>query len=457
MMSRHSGGNGTQDPSAPGFLQSLTAGAQLETRIARAYIDTSRMKGLHMSVLAIGIVVAICLSGLVALYLMRRQAIAVRAHRDSVPEDFAGEVGLEDHRRAADYTLARTRLASVETIFDTFIGVLWLLVLLAPLYAVLAEIIPQGLTRSVAVVLCVAAVGHVLGLPFSIYKTFWLEASFGFNRMTPALFLRDELKGAALRLALGVPLLYGLFFLLRALPELWWILGFAAVMALMLVMLVVYPTLIAPLFNKFTPMQDESMRARIEALLRQCGFEAKGLFVMDASKRSTHGNAYFAGFGKAKRIVFFDTLLAKHSPDEILSILAHELGHYKLGHIGQRIAETAVFSFVGFLVLGWAFASDALSRAFGLPNDPGLVLVIVLIAGGPVMHLLAPVTSFLSRRAEFQADAFAKALLGPESMIRALTKLSRDNLSTLTPDELYVLFYYSHPPVPVRIDRLKGA
>lgn len=410
-----------------------------------------------MSLAAAVIVAAVCLSGLVALYLMQRQSIVVRANRDQVPEDFAAEVGIEDHRRAADYTLARTRLASVETVFETLIGVLWLLVLLGPLYALLAESVPLGLSRSVAVFVCVAAVDHMLRLPFSVYKTFRLEAKFGFNRTTPALFVRDELKSITLRLLLGVPLLYGLFFLLRALPDLWWILGFVAVMALVLVMVVAYPTLIAPLFNRFTPVRDETMKARIEALLRQCGFEAKGLFVMDASKRSTHGNAYFAGFGKAKRIVFFDTLLAKHSQDEVLAILAHELGHYKLGHITQRIAETAVFAFLGFVVLRWAFESDSLSGAFGLPNDPGLVLVVLLIAAGPVLHLLTPVTSFLSRRAEFQADAFAKALLGPESMIRALTKLSRDNLATLTPDKIYVLFYYSHPPVPLRIERLKGA
>lgn len=410
-----------------------------------------------MSLIATAIVAAICLSGLVELYLMRRQAAAVMAHRDRVPEDFVGEVSAEEHRRAADYTLARARLASAETIFDTCVALLWLFVLLAPLYALLAEVIPQGLSRGVAVVVCVAAFGHVLGLPFSIVKTFWLEAKFGFNRTTPLLFLRDQLKGLALRLILGVPLLYGLFFLLRALPDLWWILGFVVTMALVLVMIVAYPTLIAPLFNRFTPLQDESMKARIEALLRQCGFESKGLFVMDASKRSTHGNAYFAGFGKAKQIVFFDTLLATHAPDEILSILAHELGHYKLGHIVQRVAVTAVFTFVAFLVLHWAFAAGGLATAFALPEDPGLVLVVLMIAAGPVLHLLAPLTSALSRRAEFEADAYAKTLLGPDPMIRALTRLSRDNLATLTPDRLYALFYYSHPPVPVRIARLKGA
>jgi len=176
---------------------------------------------------------------------------------------------------------------------------------------------------------------------------------------------------------------------------------------------------------------------------------------MDASRRSTHGNAYFTGFGKAKRIVFFDTLLQNHTPDEILSILAHELGHYKLGHIGQRVAESAVLTLLGFAVLYWAFASG-LTGQFGLPGDPGLVLILILIALGPVLHLISPLTSFLSRRAEYQADGFAKAMAGPEPMISALTRLSRDNLSTLTPDRLYALFYYSHPPVPARIARLKA-
>jgi STE24 endopeptidase len=410
-----------------------------------------------MDLLATSIIAAIVASGAVALYLMRRQASAVRAHRDRVPEDFAGEVAIEDHRLAADYTLARNELARIETIFETGLGLFWLLVLLGPLYHLLAAAVPAGLTRSVVTVVSVAAIGHILSLPFSIYRIFRLEAKFGFNRTTPMLFLRDELKGIALRLLLGVPLLYGLFFVLAVLPNAWWILGFVTVMALVLVMLVAYPTLVAPLFNQFTPMRDERMKARIEALLRKCGFEAKGLFVMDASKRSTHGNAYFAGFGKAKRIVFFDTLLAKHSEDEIVSILAHELGHYKLGHIGQRIVETAIFAFVGFFVLHLAFGSGALAGAFGLPDDPGLVLVIALIVAGPVLHLLAPVTSFLSRRAEFEADAFAESLVGPEPMISALTRLSRDNLATLTPDGLYVLFYYSHPPVPIRVANLRGA
>ncbi len=408
-----------------------------------------------MNPLALAIVAAIVLSGILGIYLLTRQAATVAANRERVPEGFAGAISGEEHKRAAAYTLARTRLAIVQTAFDTVTAGVWLTFLLGPLYALAARWIAPGMSRSVAVVVLFALIGRLLHLPFSIFSTFSLEARFGFNRATPAMFLMDRLKGVALALLLGVPLLYGLFWLLGVLPNLWWLIGWAAFMALMIAMTVIYPTFIDPLFNTFTPMPQGQLKASIEALLAKCGFESKGLYVMDASKRSTHGNAYFTGFGRAKRIVFFDTLLQNHTPEEILSILAHELGHYKLGHITQRIAETAVLTFFGFAVLHWAFAGG-LAGAFSLAADPGLVLIIILTAFGPVMHLLSPFTSFLSRRAEYQADSFAKAMTGAEPMISALTKLSRDNLSTLTPDELYALFYYSHPPVPLRVARLKA-
>jgi STE24 endopeptidase len=408
-----------------------------------------------MNPLALAIVAAIVLSRLLGIYLLTRQAATVAANRERVPEGFAGAISGEEHKRAAAYTLARTRLAIVQTAFDTVTAVVWLTFLLGPLYALAARWIAPGMSRSVAVVVLFALIGRLLHLPFSIFSTFSLEARFGFNRATPAMFLMDRLKGVALALLLGVPLLYGLFWLLGVLPNLWWLIGWAAFMALMIAMTVIYPTFVDPLFNTFTPMPQGQLKASIEALLAKCGFESKGLYVMDASKRSTHGNAYFTGFGRAKRIVFFDTLLQNHTPEEILSILAHELGHYKLGHITQRIAETAVHTFFGFAVLHWAFAGG-LAGALSLAADPGLVLIIILTAFGPVMHLLSPFTSFLSRRAEYQADSFAKAMTGAEPMISALTKLSRDNLSTLTPDELYALFYYSHPPVPLRVARLKA-
>ncbi len=406
--------------------------------------------------IAIAIILAIVLSGVLGVSLMCRQAAAVAAHREHVPDGFAGWISAEEHQRAAAYTLARTRLAIAETVFDTGLAVLWLIVLLGPLYTVVAQFIAPGISRDVALVIAFALVGRVVHLPFSIYNTFALEARFGFNRATPAMFLRDRIKGVALSALLGVPSLYGLFWLLRAMPDMWWLLGWAALMALTIAMSVIYPAVIAPLFNKFTPMPDGALRTRVEALLAKCGFASKGLYIMDASRRSTHGNAYFTGFGKAKRIVFFDTLLQNHTPDEILSILAHELGHYKLGHIGQRIAEMAVLTFVGFAALRWAFAAGGLADAFGLPADPGLVLIVVLTATGPVLHLLSPLTNWLSRRAEYQADSFAKAMAGSGPMISALTKLARDNLSTLTPDPLYALFYYSHPPVPARIARLSA-
>jgi STE24 endopeptidase len=410
-----------------------------------------------MNLAAVAIFAAIILSGVLDIYLERRQAHAVAAHRDRVPAAFADKVSLDEHRRAADYTLARTRLAMVETGFDTLLALIWLALLLRPIHQLVAGIVPQGLSRSVAIVVAVGVASYVLHLPFTLVRTFRLEARFGFNRTTPVLFLLDQAKAIALQLVLAVPLLYGFFALERALPGLWWIFAWAGLMGVMIAMIVIYPAFIAPLFNKFTPMAEGPMRANIEALLKKCGFESKGLFVMDASKRSAHGNAYFSGFGKAKRIVFFDTLLEKHSPAEILSILAHELGHYKFGHVFQRIFESAILALLAFAVLHWAFATDALARAFGLPDDPGLVLMIVLLAFGPVSHLISPVTNFLSRRAEFQADDFAKSMMGPEPMISALTKLSRDNLATLTPDRLYTLFNYSHPPIPERIAHLKGA
>lgn len=409
-----------------------------------------------MTALAALIFAAIVLSGLLNIYLDWRQSLAVRAHRGAVPGAFAGTVTLEEHQRAADYTEARARVAIIETIYDADLAIIWLAFLLRPVFHFVAAHISAGLTRSVATVVLVTAISYVLTLPFSIYKTFSLEAQFGFNRTTPAMFALDQVKAAALQLALGVPLLYGLFALLRALPNVWWIFAWAAMMIIMVAMIVIFPTFIAPLFNKFTPMAEGPMRASIVALLAKCGFESNGLFVMDASKRSAHGNAYFTGFGKAKRIVFFDTLLEKHTSDEILSVLAHELGHFKFGHVLQRIGESAFFALVGFAILHWAFAAGTLPAAFHLPNDPALVLIIVMTAMGPFTSLLAPLTNFLSRRAEFQADAFAKSMVGAAPMISALTKLSRDNLATLTPDWLYTIFNYSHPPVPERIAHLEG-
>lgn len=408
-----------------------------------------------MSAMGVVICVAIALSAALGVYLRMRQTANVERHREAVPADFAREVSLDDHRRAADYTIARTRFGMAETIYDAVVSILWLALWMAPLYAFVSHYIEPGLTRSVVFVAAVGVVGHFLEMPFSLANAFWLEERFGFNRLTPGTFVLDELKSGALALAIGTPLLYAMFALLRAMPDTWWLLAYVGFMALTIAMTVIYPTVIAPMFNKFTPMEDGSTKSRMEALLERCGFESKGLFVMDASKRSRHGNAYFSGFGKAKRIVFFDTLLEKHSLEEIESILAHELGHFKFGHVRQMILQAAVIAFIGFAALYWAFSSDTFAGWFGLPNDPGVVLIALLFAKEPISHLLTPLLAWRSRRNEFEADDFARQIVGKEPMISALTRLTRDNLATLTPDPLYAKFYFSHPPVPVRVAQLR--
>jgi STE24 endopeptidase len=410
-----------------------------------------------MSAMGIFICAAIALSATLGVYLRQRQADNVARNRAAVPADFAGEVSLDDHRRAADYTIARTRFGMAETVYEAALSILWLAAWMAPLYTLISQFIAPGMTRSVAFVLAVGAIGHVLELPFSLANAFGLEARFGFNRLTLPTFFLDEAKGAALGLVVAVPLLYGMFWLLQTLPETWWLFAYVAFMAFSIAMTIVYPTFIAPLFNKFTPMEEGSLKSRMEALLEKCGFESKGLYVMDASRRSAHGNAYFTGFGKAKRIVFFDTLLEKHSLDEIESILAHELGHFKFGHVRQMILQSALIAFVGFAVLYWAFGSETFTGWFGLPHDPGVVLVALLFAREPVSHLLHPLLAGRSRKNEFEADDFARRIVGKEPMISALTRLTRDNLATLTPDPLYAMFYFSHPPVPVRVAQLRAA
>ncbi len=426
------------------------------TREKRRFDRRGPHKGVEiLNALAPAICAAIVLSAALGLYLRRRQLDAVARHRGAVPSDFAGEVTLADHSRAADYTITRTRFSMCETIYEALLSLFWLTLGLAPLYALVAQFVDPGLTRAVATVLAFAAISHLLDLPFALYETFGIEARFGFNRATFGSFLRDRLKGGLLSFIIATPLLYALFAVLRAAPDTWWLYAYAGFIGLIVAMMVIYPTYIAPLFNKFTPLPDGEMKRRLEALLEKCGFEAKGLYVMDASRRSTRGNAYFSGLGKAKRIVFFDTLLKKHSPEEIESILAHELGHFKHGHIRQMILISAGIAFVGFAVLHWAFSAGGLAAAFGLPDDPGLVLIIALLAKEPVLHLLSPILSWRSRRAEFEADDFAKQMVGREPMISALTRLTRDNLATLTPDALYAQFYYSHPPVPLRIAHLR--
>jgi STE24 endopeptidase len=395
----------------------------------------------------------------VQLWLARRQIRHVREHRDAVPWPFAGDVTLEAHRKAANYTVAKTRFGIVEAVFGAVVlvaltcgGVIdWLDSRWARLLA------PNVLAQGVALCATAAILLAVIELPFSIYRTFVIEARFGFNRVTPRLFLADVLKQAALAAVFGLPLLILVLWLMGVMGHLWWFYVWIAWTAFNLVLLFIFPALIAPLFNRFTPLQDLHLTARLEALLARCGFRLRGLYVMDGSKRSSHGNAYFTGFGAAKRIVFFDTLLVRLAPPELEAVLAHELGHFVLRHVWKRIAVVLAAS-LGFL---WILGQLAEKRWFyeGLgvatPSSAAALVLFVLVA--PVFtFFFQPLSSLYARRHEFEADAYAAAQASAVELARALTKLYKDNAATLTPDPLHSAFYDSHPPPSARIARLSA-
>jgi len=397
---------------------------------------------------------------LTRLWLAGRQMRHVAQHRASVPAAFAERIGLAAHQKAADYTIAKTRLGLLEGSFGAALLIGWTLLggLNALNLALLAWLGP-GLLQQVALLAAFTALGALLELPLSWYRTFVLEQKHGFNRMTPRLWLSDGLKGTLVGAAIGLPVVALLLWLMQAAGPLWWLWAWALWMAFNLLLLVLYPSLIAPLFNRFEPLQDPALKARIETLLARCGFKAQGLFVMDGSKRSAHANAYFTGFGPAKRVVFFDTLLQQLAPGEIDAVLAHELGHYKRRHILKRIVLMAVLSLGALALLGWLAQQVWFYTGLGVtPNlmqpNGALALILFLLVTPLVGFFASPWMSALSRRQEFEADAFAAAHADPRDLASALLKLYQDNASTLTPDPLYVRFYYSHPPASERLARL---
>jgi STE24 endopeptidase len=407
----------------------------------------------RMDLLILFVVVSVATTG-VDLALRARQAAHVARHRGAVPPAFAETVSLAEHQRAADYERARLRLGAAASLFGLAVALGWAFFGYDILYADAADLIPRGLSRSVAFLVGVGAVSWALHLPFAVLRTFGVEQRFGFNRTRPGGFVLDKLKGAALSLALGVPVLYGLLWLMRQ-PGQWWLWAWLGLVGLMLAMMDVYPRWIAPLFNRFTPLEGP-LRARIEALLHRCGFEASGLFVMDASRRSAHGNAYFTGLGRSKRIVLFDTLIAGNTETELEAVLAHELGHFKLNHIGIGLLRSAVVLFLGCFAIGVLCRQPWLLPSFGIVHqDDALALIVCVLTvqmAGPVLGIAG---NWISRRHEYQADDFARRMVGAEPMISALVRLARDNASTLTPDPLYALVNFSHPPIPLRVSRLR--
>ncbi|HEU0189525.1 MAG TPA: M48 family metallopeptidase [Gallionella sp.] len=410
---------------------------------------------------------ALSLTTAAKLWLARRHLAHIAAHRAAVPEAFSKKIALSDHQKAADYTSAKTRFGMIGILFD---AALLLLFTLAGGIQFIANICNAALNNTgfsspliqgMATIVAVLLLSSLLEAPFSIYRTFVIEARFGFNKMTFALYLLDTLKGLLLGAILGLPLLFGVLWLMERMGGYWWLYVWLVWVVFNLLILFIYPSFIAPLFNKFTPMQDEAMKARIEALLGKCGFTAQGLFVMDGSKRSSHGNAYFTGFGKTKRIVFFDTLLERLSGNEIEAVLAHELGHFKRRHVMKRIVATFIIS-LGFLwVLGqlmqttWFYQGLGVSAPISSGSGTALALLLFFMILPIFSFLLHPLSSAYSRKHEFEADAYAAKQTDAADMVNALVKLYQDNASTLTPDPLYSAFYDSHPPAMVRIARLQ--
>lgn len=394
------------------------------------------------------------------LWLASRQLRYVVSHRAEVPPEFASRIGLTSHQRAADYTAAKVRLGMIELVFDAVILVgLTLLGGLQQIDLWVSTLTTHDLLRQVLLIVAVMSLLGALGLPFSIYRQFKLEAQFGFNRMTPKLFIADSLKGIVIGAILGLPLIAAVLWLMAEAGDFWWAWAWGLWSIFNLLILFIFPTWIAPLFNKFTPLEDQALAQQIQALAQRCGFSLNGLFVMDGSKRSAHGNAYFTGFGRARRIVFFDTLLARLSADEIIAVLAHELGHFKHNHIIKRLALNFAGSLIFFAILGWLaqqvwFYTDlGVVPQLGGRNDAMALILFFMVV--PVFTFgLTPLFSWFSRKDEFEADRFASDQSSADQLVSALIKLVDDNASTLTPDPLHSAFYDSHPPVAIRIRQL---
>ncbi len=416
--------------------------------------------------LTLAFAMMLALQLLVQLWLNTRQVHHVAAHRHQVPAAFATHITLSAHQKAADYTLAKARLGLVHLAWGTFILLGWtLLGGLNLLNQTLLQSMDAGMAQQLALLAAFALISGVLDLPFSLYQTFVLEARFGFNKSTLPLWLGDLLKSTLLAAVIGLPIAWIILWFMGTTGHLWWLWAWVMWTGFQLLLMWIFPSFIAPLFNKFEPLADESLKARVTALMQRCGFEAKGLFVMDGSRRSAHANAYFTGFGASKRVVFYDTLLKQLNADEVEAVLAHELGHFKHQHITKRMLGMFALSLVGFAALGWlsqqvwfytglgAIPSTAL--AFGMSaHDDALALLLFMLATPVFTFWITPLMAHFSRRDEFEADAYAMQQAQGSALASALLKLYEDNASTLTPDPVYARYYYSHPPAVERLARM---
>ena len=405
-------------------------------------------------------VAAVIAETAVRLWLTGRQIDSVRGHRDRVPDAFVGQITSEEQQRAADYTVARARVGRFATLADAIIKLALTLGGGLAFAQTLAGRSHLGEPwRGTVTVLGVLFAMQLLDLPFDVWRTFGVEARFGFNRTSPRIFALDLLKRSLLGLAIGAPLLAATLALMQRAGDSWWAWAWLVWFGVMLALTWAAPRFIAPLFNRFSPLTDEPLRERVEALLERCGFRAGGgVFVMDGSRRSAHGNAYFTGIGRNKRIVFFDTLLARIDRDEIEAVLAHELGHFRLNHVRQRLVLSALSVLAGLALLGWLARQPAFYASLGVPvGSPAMALLLFLVAVPVFTYFATPLGAWWSRRHEREADDFALRYSSADRLAGALVKLYRDNATTLTPDPMHSAFYDSHPPALERIARLRGS
>jgi STE24 endopeptidase len=401
---------------------------------------------------------SLSVSIIVQWFLVQRHVNHIRSNRENVPEAFNGKIPVEAHHKAADYTQAKVKTGLAELIIGSVFLLLWTLA--GGLQLLDSWWRSFGLSEiwtGAGFILSVFAIMSVLDLPTSVYRTFKLEQSFGFNKMTPKIFIVDLLKNALVGLLIGTPILLLVLWIMENSGSYWWLYVWATWLTFSLIMMWAYPAFIAPIFNKFRPLDNEELRTRIENLLTRNGFKSQGIFVMDGSTRSTHGNAYFTGLGANKRIVFFDTLVDELSYDEIEAVLAHELGHFKCNHIRKRISVLGTVFLIGLGVLGWLINEPWFYNGLGVEQaSTYMALILFLIASPAFTFFLQPLFSFISRQHEFEADDFAASQAQTENLITALVSLYRENANTLTPDPLYSAFHDSHPPAPIRIAHLKS-
>ena len=411
-----------------------------------------------METYSILFILALLLSLMIQLWLSNRQSKAILLHRNTVPKAFAEHITLEQHQKAADYSTAKLSINKIELLYGATLLLAWTLGggldLIDTFFRAYAY---SDIITGLAVIFGIIFISAIIDLPFTLYRTFKIEQRFGFNRMTAAQFIKDMLMQTTLTLVLAVPLVAGILWLMQDASPFWWVYVWAVLLGFGLLISWIFPTFIAPLFNKFMPLENKELLERITALMTRCGFASNGIFVMDGSKRSSHGNAYFTGLGKNKRIVFFDTLLETLDANEVEAVLAHELGHFKHHHVRKGLILNAAITLVGLAILAWLIKQEAFYNVLGVSHASTYMALILFSMVMPLFSIyLQPVMSFLSRKHEFEADDFAAEQSKPETLIKALVKLYRDNANTLTPDHLYSAFHDSHPPAPVRVAHLSA-